>query len=58
MTIPFFYGLHARLTQPNAFFLWSYIKDRVDVPSLPRDLTQVKRRIKHAVVAISSDMLQ
>ena len=43
---------------PCDFFLWGYIKDRVYVPPMPRDLPQLRQRIVKAVVAIDHQMLQ
>jgi len=43
---------------PCDFFLWGYIKDRVYVPSMPRDLPQLRQRIVEAVAAIDRQMLQ
>ena len=42
---------------PCDFFLWGYIKDRVYVPPMPRDLPQLRQRIVEAV-AIDRQMLQ
>jgi hypothetical protein len=39
------------------FFLWGYVKDRVFVPPLPRDLTDLKTRIIAAVKNIDAPML-
>jgi hypothetical protein len=38
-------------------FLWGYIKDRVFVPTLPRDLAELKARIIAAVKNIGALML-
>ena len=43
---------------PCDFFLWGYIKDRVYVPPMPRDLLQLRHRIVEAVAAIDRQMLQ
>jgi len=43
---------------PCDFFLWVYIKDRVYVPPMPRDLPQLRQRIVEAVAAIEHQMLQ
>jgi len=43
---------------PCDFFLWDYIKDRVYVPSMPRDLPQLRQRIVEAVAAIDCQILQ
>jgi len=43
---------------PCDFFLWGYIKDRVYVPPMPRDLPQLRQRIVGAVAAIDCQMLQ
>ena len=43
---------------PCDFFLWGYIKDRVYVPPMPRDLPQLRQRIVEAVAAIGRQMLQ
>jgi len=40
------------------FFLRGYIKDRVYVPPMPRDLPQLRQRIMEAVAAIDRQMLQ
>jgi hypothetical protein len=42
---------------PYYFFLWGYVKDRVFVPSLPRDLVDLKTRIIAAVKNIVAPML-
>ena len=39
------------------FFLWGYVKDRVFVPPLPRDLTDLTERIIAAVKNIDAPML-
>jgi hypothetical protein len=39
------------------FFLWGYIKDRVFVPPLPRDLADLKARNIAAVKNIDAPML-
>jgi hypothetical protein len=39
------------------FFLWGYVKDRVFVPPLPRDLADLKARIIAAVKNIDAPML-
>jgi hypothetical protein len=43
---------------PCDFFLWSYVKDNVYVPPLPRDLPELRQRIVAAVDTIDVDMLQ
>ena len=43
---------------PCHFFLWGYIKNRVYVPSMPSDLSQLRQRIVEAVAAIDRQMLQ
>jgi len=43
---------------PCNVFLWGYIKDRVYVPPMPRDLSQLRQRIVEAVAAIYCQMLQ
>jgi len=40
------------------FFLWGYIKDRVYVLPMPRDLPQLRQRIVEAVAAIDRQILQ
>jgi len=42
---------------PCDIFLWGYVKDRVFVPSLPRDFTDLKARIIAAVNNIHVPML-
>jgi len=42
---------------PLIFFLWGYVKDRVFVPPLPRDLAGIKPRINAAVKNIDAPML-
>jgi len=42
---------------PCDFFLWEYVKERVFVPPLPRDLTYLKARIITAVKNIDAPML-
>ena len=39
------------------FFLWGYVKDRIFVPPLPCDLTDLKARIITAVKNIDTLML-
>ena len=39
------------------FFLWGYVKDRVFVPPLPRDLAEQKARIIAAVKNIDAPTL-
>jgi hypothetical protein len=39
------------------FFLWGYVKDRVFVPSLPRDLFDLKTWITAVVKNIDAPML-
>jgi hypothetical protein len=43
---------------PCDFFLWGYVKDKVYVPPLPRDLPELRQRIVRAVDTIEVDMLQ
>jgi hypothetical protein len=43
---------------PCDFFLWGYVKDKVYVPPLPRDLPELQQRIMAAVDTIDVDMLQ
>ena len=43
---------------PCDFSLWGYIKDRVRVPPMPRDLPQLRQRIVEAVAAFDRQMLQ
>jgi hypothetical protein len=40
----------------NCIF-WGYVKDKVYVPPLPRDLKEVRERITNAVASISMDDL-
>ena len=40
-----------------SLFLWGYVKDRVSVPPLPRDLADLKARIIAAVKNIDALML-
>lgn len=42
---------------PCDFFLWGYVKDKVYIPPLPRDLRQLRQRINDAVDTIDHDML-
>jgi hypothetical protein len=42
---------------PCDFFLWGYVKDRVFVPPLSRDLADLKARIIAAVKNIDAPML-
>jgi hypothetical protein len=42
---------------PCVVYLWGYIKDRVFVPPLPRDLADLKARITTAVKNIDAPML-
>ena len=44
-------------TTPCIFFLWGYIKDRVYVPPIPRDLPQMRQRTAEAVAAIDRKTL-
>jgi hypothetical protein len=43
---------------PCDFFLWGYVKNKVYVPTLPRDLSELRQRIVAAVDTIDVDMLQ
>ena len=43
---------------PCDFFLWGYVKDRVYVPPLPRDLPELRLRIMDAVATIDVHMLE
>jgi hypothetical protein len=43
---------------PCDFFLWGYVKDKVCVPTLPRDLPELRQRIVAEVDTIDVDMLQ
>jgi hypothetical protein len=43
---------------PCDFFLWGNVEDRVFVPTLPRDLTDLKARITAAVKNIEAPMLK
>ena len=40
------------------FFLWSYVKDQVYVPSLPASISELKVPIRTAIETITADMLQ
>ena len=52
------YGPQGPLTLcPVIFFLWGYVKDRVFVPPLPHDLTDLKAQIIAAVKNINPPML-
>ena len=42
---------------PCDFFLWGYVKDRILVAPLPRDLAYVKARVIAAVKNIDAPML-
>jgi len=42
---------------PFLFFVWGYLKDRVFVPTLPRDLADLKARTIAAVKNIDAPML-
>ena len=42
---------------PCDFFLWCYMKDRVFVPPMPRDIADVRERIIAAVNKINRPML-
>ena len=42
---------------PCDFFLWGFVKDRVFVPPLPRDLTEMRERIREAFAAVTRDLL-
>jgi hypothetical protein len=39
------------------FIFWGYVKDKVYVPPPPRDLREVRERIRNAVAPISMDDL-
>ncbi|KAJ4447284.1 hypothetical protein ANN_09288 [Periplaneta americana] len=43
---------------PCDFFLRGYLKDRVFVPPLPRDLEELKTRIREAAATVTDDMLK
>jgi len=43
---------------PCDFFLWSYVNDQVYVPPLPASIPELKVRIRTAIEAITTDMLQ
>ena len=43
---------------PCNFFLWGYVKDRVFVPPLVRDLDELKNRISAPVASVENDTLQ
>jgi hypothetical protein len=42
---------------PLDFYFWGYVKDKVYIPHLPRDLREVRERITNAVASISMDDL-
>jgi len=42
---------------PCDFFLWAYIKDRLYMAPMPRDLPQLRQRIMKAVATIDRHML-
>ena len=42
---------------PCDFFLWGFVKDRVFVPPLPRDLMQLQERIREAFAAVTRNLL-
>ena len=59
VTLLFFPGLRNHLTKPPAiFFLWGYIKERLYVPPMPRDLPQLRQRFVKAVASIDRQMSQ
>ncbi|GFY39944.1 uncharacterized protein TNIN_84641 [Trichonephila inaurata madagascariensis] len=39
------------------FFLWGFIKDKVFVPPLPRDLVELRGRIRNEFSAVTREML-
>jgi len=43
---------------PYYFFLWGYVKDRVFVPPMPRDLADLKARIIATVKNIDAPVLK
>jgi hypothetical protein len=43
---------------PCDFLLWGYVKDKVYMPPLPRDLPELRQKIVAAVDTINVDMLQ
>ena len=42
---------------PCDFFLWDFVKDRVFVPPLPRDLMELREQIREAFAAVTRDLL-
>jgi len=42
---------------PCDFFLWDFVKDRVFVPPLPRDLMELRERIREAFATVTRDLL-
>jgi len=42
---------------PRDFFLWGFVKDRVFVPPLPRDLMVLRERVGEAFAAVTRDLL-
>jgi hypothetical protein len=43
--------------QPLDFFLWGFVKDRVFVPHLPANATELRTRITAAVAEMTPEML-
>lgn len=39
------------------FFLWGYVKENVSVPQFPKNLEELKIRIKNAVNAVTPDII-
>jgi hypothetical protein len=58
MTMRCFVGHPDHLTWPWHIFLWGYVKDKVFVPPVPRNLPELRRRIIAAISQIDRDMLQ
>jgi hypothetical protein len=46
------------LTPWDFFFLWGYIRDSAFVPPLPRDLSELRRRIIPAISRIDHEMMR
>jgi hypothetical protein len=42
---------------PSNLVLWGYIKDHVYVPPLPRDIQELRQRIKEAATMVTEDKL-
>ncbi|GFX78647.1 uncharacterized protein TNCV_30871 [Trichonephila clavipes] len=49
--------LELALRMTRDFFLWGFIKDKVFVPSLPRDLVELRDRIRNEFAVVTRVML-